>query len=119
MTEEETILTIQLIKDAYQNKFHVTESLIDSWTEILSDADYDLSREKLIRFIRDDVKGFPPMPGQFRVKEPLNGFIEEREKIKRWEEEAKANPPTQEQWNQLKELRWRLNAGCSRKSGNI
>lgn len=67
MTREETKEIIGLIKLQYTNynaDVKILSSLIELWSMVLCDYTYEQVKQGLALFIRQDTKGFAPVPGQ-------------------------------------------------------
>jgi len=88
MTREETKQALHIIAEMYQ-QFQVTKAKVDIWHQLLQDMDAKVINSAIAAFIRTDVKGYPPVPGQLiaLISETQNPYPSEGEA---WESANKA-----------------------------
>lgn len=58
---------MKIIKGYYPAYYRDRETINDAvtlWSSVMEDEDFDLIQKGLKRFIKNDTKGFPPVPGQ-------------------------------------------------------
>ena len=63
MTRDETKNIIQLIHETYDS-FSVSSAKVDVWTRILGEYSYEQILGAVVAYMKTDVKGFAPAPGQ-------------------------------------------------------
>lgn len=67
MNKAETIALMKIIKGYYPAYYRDREAINDAvtlWSKVMEDEDFLLIQKGLERFIKNDTKGFPPVPGQ-------------------------------------------------------
>ena len=70
MTREETKKIVMIIKYSYPNwKSDDFSKVIDVWSIIFEEDNYNLIEAGLKEYIRRDTSGFAPSPGQIREKQ--------------------------------------------------
>jgi len=86
MTEQEVKYILSRIAAAYP-RFEITENIVEVWVEHLSEMPFEPVKRRLKNHIIEHA--FPPSIAEIAVKpKPKNEFFE---KIKKWEEEARAS----------------------------
>ena len=69
MTRDESTKICYVIQQAYPEQYRdfdrqATETMIDLWAMMLEGYSYEQANAGLRMFMRSDIKGFPPKPGQ-------------------------------------------------------
>ncbi|MDD9149236.1 hypothetical protein OYT88_11795 [Sporolactobacillus sp. CQH2019] len=83
------------------------EPYVNIWRQTTKKADYDQTMQRFYDYISDPKnKHAAPIPADIVINgQPKDGFDLEREKMQRWEEEAREDPPD---WDRARELFKRL-----------
>lgn len=87
MTKREVFSLLEKIKEVYPH-FEITQSVIDIWSEILKDANYNRSYKRFVAYAGENE--FPPKPADIKAVAPKpNETLGLRDK---WRKEAAEVP---------------------------
>lgn len=99
---------MKIIRGYYPAYYRDKETISDAvtlWSKVMEDEDFALIQKGLERFIKNDTKGFPPVPGQIIT---LAKEIRKEEFEKRRREQDQLPEPGIERIEMPEELRRKL-----------
>jgi len=66
MNQQETAALIMMMREYYPRDISATnvKTKVAAWELVLKDLSFDIASQALIAFVANDMKGFPPSPGQ-------------------------------------------------------
>jgi hypothetical protein len=72
------------------------------WKNAAKDAEFKPTLQRFYDYVNNPANTRrPPLPGDILVRPEKDGFDQEKENIKGWEEQARANPPDWERFNEF------------------
>ena len=118
MTREETKKIIMAVQAAYPNwKIEDKQTLLNVWSYVFIDDDYETIQASLMHYIRNDRSGFPPAAGQIRtqIRDVLDDYDDTEEKIADlWRAVRNANYHAQEEFDRLDPVLQKAVGGASK-----
>ena len=73
MTVKETSWILSLLHEYYCNMEPSTDATAKAWHHVLCEYSYDAVKYAVVAFVKSDIKGFPPKPGQLIAQLTRNG----------------------------------------------